>query len=272
MANRSDAVEARANELADALWSTDSEAELPELPKKRARHVPASSSRVSPALAPQTPAQPEQDQDEFGFWERESCRASADKDQQFYKDMYRGDQEYPKLTRVERIEQCDALFNPPRVAQVRTFGRIMDPLRSVVATNFPALDPTRSIVRGSASLDGCEWAVVVDSVGRLYDIANEAVSRNIYFKFGITRDPKHRWYDLKLNSSYDQMYVFFTANGRESAALEKAAVESYRGTPRCDNSVDGGGSVSEASPHHFYIATRRAGVSRGPTRVPRDCD
>ena len=115
------------------------------------------------------------------------------------------------------------------------------------------------------------WARVVYSPDELYAVAGKAEENHVFYKFGITFDPMHRWYELKLCDSYTRMFIYITRDGNESSSLEKAAVDVHRGKPRCDNVIPGGGSVSPSSPHHFYLATRPdVCLSRKPPRVARD--
>ena len=97
------------------------------------------------------------------------------------------------------------------------------------------------------------WVRIVTSPDDLYRIADQAEQNRVFYKFGITHDPMYRWFDLKLCSSYNNMYVYITRDGNESGTLEKNAVDVYRGKPRCDNAIPGGGSISASSPHHFYL-------------------
>jgi hypothetical protein len=152
-------------------------------------------------------------------------------------------------------------------------------LHELVYTAFPKMKQnhmTRARYPHHPKLDQLlteTWVRIVTSPDDLYRIADQAEQNRVFYKFGITHDPMYRWFDLKLCSSYNNMYVYITRDGNESGTLEKNAVDVYRGKPRCDNAIPGGGSISASSPHHFYLATRaEGGPSRKPPKVDRDHD
>lgn len=214
------------------------------------------------------------EEDPYNFFERHEAR--QERNQRFYREMAYSGPEIPKLTPAERLELSRLppfMYNPNAISLPPGMST---PLHELMCYAFPKMRRSHAIRSKNPNhpkmdmLLSEDWATIVDSPGELYKIADSAVKNRVCFKFGITHDPIYRWYDLKLNQSYNKMYVFITCDGNESSKLELSAVDQYRGRPGCDNVIRGGGSVSPSSPHHFYLSTRPAsGVVRAPEKVPR---
>ena len=90
--------------------------------------------------------------------------------------------------------------------------------------------------------------------------SHEAVEANAlqhrHFKFGMTRDPINRWFELKLGDRYHAMFAFVCNNADESGGLEKKYITKWRSDPRCDNNTEGEEGKSHSTPHFFYASVR----------------
>ena len=87
-------------------------------------------------------------------------------------------------------------------------------LHELVYTAFPKMKQnhmTRARYPHHPKLDQLlseTWVRIVTSPDDLYRIADQAEQNRVFYKFGITHDPMYRWFDLKLCSSYNNMYVY----------------------------------------------------------------
>ena len=77
-----------------------------------------------------------------------------------------------------------------------------------------------------------------------------------HFKFGMTRDPIARWFDLDLGKRYHRMFAFVCYDADESGGLEKQYITKWRDDPRCDNNTKGEEGKSHSTPHFFYASVR----------------
>lgn len=261
-AHFSQILESRQRDIADVLWEYD-QVELPELPNLQAsKRVRVHEESYS--------------NDEFGFWEREACRASADKDHQFQKLKLQRCPSPPKHSKEER----EALRNYPPFRwnpNMRMPSPGMDtPVRQLIEQCFPrtgffARLKNRYPLADFGRLRELSWLQICEHETELASRATIAGAKHIYFKFGITRCPIHRWETLELGLSYSRMYAVACRSAAESASCEIGLVAQFKNHAYCDNVMPGGEGQSASHPHWVYCATRvSGGWSRRAPKPNRD--
>ena len=273
-------LESRARDIADALWDPD----VFEFPKPQNRqaseHVAVTdgtsvgtpdSSEV-PTI-PGLPVPASDSDDIYGFWEREACRASADKDHEYQRLKLQRGPSPPKLSREER----EALRSYPPfrwIPNMRMPSPGMDtPIRQLIEHCFPrtgifARLQYRYPHADFGKLRELSWLEVCEHETELARKATIAGAQRLNFKFGITCCLIHRWETLELGSSYSKLYAVACHSAAESASCEISLVTQFKNHDYCDNVLPGGEGQSDSHPHWVYCATRASGgvVRRAPKR------
>ena len=258
-------LESRASDVADVLWDPD-KFEFPELPNLQAYQTTAEIETFSDS------------NDEFGFWEREACRASADKDHQLQRLKLQRGPSPPKLSKQER----EALRNYPPFRwnpNMRLPSPGMDtPIRQLIEHCFPrtgifARLQHRYPLADFGRLREQSWLEVCENETELAGRATSVGAKHVNFKFGITCCPIHRWATLELGLSYSKMYAVACRSAAESASCEIGLVTQFKNHAYCDNVMPGGEGQSDSHPHWVYCATRASGGAlRKPPIRNRDED
>ena len=116
----------------------------------------------------------------------------------------------------------------------------------------------REAAAAGVRLMGTGHSILVAANRHLLEALGERRAKGLRrFYIGITERPTYR-YKEHVEAGYDTMLLWMLASSAESASLEQALINKWRGHPCCKNVGAGGLHASGGKPHFLYIVSQRS--------------